>query len=139
MMTVRSQPCQGVIRRDGERAGGTRRRSFGGPVTWLLLVGAILSEVTATVSLKLSDGLSKLVPTIVVAVGYVVAFVLLAQALKRGIPLGVAYGVWAAAGVALVAIIGAVFLHEPLAPVQVVGLVLVGGGVLLLELGARHT
>lgn len=107
-------------------------------MVWLLLVGAIVSEVTATVSLKLSDGFSRIVPTVVVFVGYVLAFVLLAQVLKRGMPLGVAYGVWAAAGVALVALIGAVFLGEGLSGVQIAGLVLVAGGVLALELGAQH-
>lgn len=107
-------------------------------MVWLLLVGAIVSEVTATVSLKLSDGFSKIVPTVVVFVGYVCAFLLLAQVLKRGMPLGVAYGVWAAAGVALVALIGAAFLGEGLSGVQIAGLVLVAGGVLALELGAQH-
>ena len=107
-------------------------------MVWLLLVGAIVSEVTATVSLKLSDGFSRIVPTVVVFIGYVAAFLLLAQVLKRGMPLGVAYGVWAAAGVALVALIGAGFLGEGLSGVQITGLVLVAGGVLALELGAQH-
>ena len=105
---------------------------------WLLLAGAILSEVTATISLKLSEGFSKLVPSVVVVVGYVCAFILPSQVLKRGMSIGVAYGIWAAVGVALVALVGALFLGDSLTLVQVGGLVLVGGGVLALELGAAH-
>ena len=105
---------------------------------WLLLAGAILSEVTATISLKLSDGFSKLVPTVIVVIGYICAFILLTQVLKRGMSIGVAYGIWAAVGVALVALVGALFLGDSLTLVQVGGLVLVGGGVLAIELGAAH-
>ena len=105
---------------------------------WLLLAGAILSEVTATISLKLSEGFSKLVPTVIVVIGYICAFILLSQVLKRGMSIGVAYGIWAAVGVALVALVGALFLGDSLTLVQVGGLVRVGGGVLALELGAAH-
>ena len=105
---------------------------------WLLLAGAILSEVTATISLKLSDGFSKIVPGIIVVVGYVSAFILLSQVLKRGMSIGVAYGVWAAVGVGLVALVGALFLGDSLTLVQMGGLVLVAGGVLALEFGAAH-
>lgn len=105
---------------------------------WLLLAGAILSEVTATISLKLSDGFSKIVPGIIVVVGYVSAFILLSQVLKPGMSIGVAYGVWAAVGVGLVALVGALFLGDTLTLVQMGGLVLVAGGVLALEFGAAQ-
>ncbi|MFJ1461629.1 DMT family transporter [Nocardia sp. N2S4-5] len=107
-------------------------------MTFLLLVLAIASEVTATVSLKLSEGFSKLAPSIVVVVGYAGAFFFLSQALKRGMSIGVAYGVWSAIGVAAVATIGALFLDEGLTPVQIGGIGLVILGVLALELGAAH-
>jgi small multidrug resistance pump len=105
---------------------------------WLFLAGAILSEVVATTFLKLSEGFTKLVPSIVVVVGYVAAFGMLSQALTRGMTIGVAYGVWAAVGVALVAIVGAAFLGESMTWVQVGGIALVIAGVLALELGAAH-
>ncbi len=105
---------------------------------WILLAGAIISEVTATLALKASEGFSKLLPSIVVIVGYVLAFFFLSQVLKRGMALGIAYGIWAAVGVALVAIAGVVFFGESLSWVQVGGLALVAGGVLALELGAAH-
>jgi small multidrug resistance pump len=107
-------------------------------VPWVFLVGAILTEIAATTALKLSDGFTRLVPSIVVVIGYITAFGMLSQALTRGLGIGVAYGVWAAAGVALVAIIGAVFLGESMTWVQVAGIALVIAGVLALELGAHH-
>lgn len=106
-------------------------------MTWVLLACAILAEVTATISLRLSEGFSKIAPSVVVVVGYVTAFTLLALVLKRGMAIGVAYGIWAA-GVALVALIGAAFLGDSLTPVQYGGLVLVAAGVVALEAGGAH-
>jgi small multidrug resistance pump len=105
----------------------------------LVLLGcAIACEVSATICLRLSDGFSKIGYSVVVVVGYVAAVVLLAQVLKRGMPVGVAYAIWAAVGVAVVALIGAAFLGDGLTPVQIGGLVLVVGGVVALQLGASH-
>ena len=102
---------------------------------WIWLAAAIIAEVTGTIALRLSEGFSRLVPSIVVILGYGVAFVALSQALVRGMPVGVAYGVWSALGVTLVALIGALFLGESLSWVQIGGIALVIGGVLALELG----
>ncbi|AKH81426.1 multidrug transporter [Streptomyces sp. CNQ-509] len=107
-------------------------------MTYVLLIGAILSEVTATVSLRLSEGFSKILPSLVVVVGYITAFTLLSLVLKRGMSIGIAYGIWAAAGVALVALIGAAFLGDGLTGVQIGGLVLVAAGVVALEAGGAH-
>ncbi|KAA9153071.1 QacE family quaternary ammonium compound efflux SMR transporter [Amycolatopsis acidicola] len=105
---------------------------------YLLLALAIAAEVTGTVSLKLSEGFSKLGPSIVVVAGYAVAFVALSLVLKRGLPVGVAYAIWAAAGVAAVALVGVVFLGERINLTMVGGLALVIGGVVLIELGAAQ-
>jgi small multidrug resistance pump len=105
---------------------------------WFWLAGAIVAEVIGTISLRLSEGFSRLGPSILVILGYVTAFVALSRALVLGMPVGVAYGVWAALGVTLVALIGAVFLGESLTAVQVGGIALIIGGVLALELGAAH-
>jgi small multidrug resistance pump len=105
---------------------------------WLFLAGAIITEVIATSALKLSEGFTRTVPSIVVAVGYLAAFGLLSQALTRGMAIGVAYGVWAAAGVALVAMVGVAFFGESMTWVQVGGIALVIAGVLALEMGAAH-
>ncbi|MHA6801634.1 DMT family transporter [Bounagaea algeriensis] len=107
-------------------------------MVYLLLIGAILSEVLGTVSLKLSEGFSRLGPSILVIIGYLAAFTILGQVLKLGLPVGVAYAIWAGAGVALVAIIGAVFFGEGFTTVQLLGVLLVIGGVVALELGGSH-
>jgi small multidrug resistance pump len=105
---------------------------------WFWLVGAILAEVTGTIALRFSEGFSRLIPSILVVVGYGVAFVALSKALAHGMPVGVAYGIWAALGVTLVALIGAMFLGESLTWIQIGGLGLVIGGVLAVELGGSH-
>jgi small multidrug resistance pump len=105
---------------------------------WIWLAVAIAAEVAGTVSLKLADGFSRLVPSIVVVAGYLLAFYSLSQALTRGLPVGVAYGIWAATGVAAIAVIGTLFLGETLTWVQVGGIGLVIAGVLALELGGAH-
>lgn len=107
-------------------------------VAYLLLALAIAAEVTGTISLKLSDGFSKLGPSLVVAAGYLVAFVALSLVLKMGVPVGVAYAVWAAVGVAAVALVGVLFLGERINLTMIGGLLLVIGGVVLIELGAAQ-
>ncbi|WP_245645414.1 DMT family transporter [Pseudonocardia acaciae] len=100
-----------------------------------MLAGAIVTEVSATILLRQSDGLSRWLPSVLVVLGYGVSFVLLAQVLKRGLAVGVAYGIWSAVGVSLVALIGAMFLGESLTWVQVLGLVLVITGVVAVQSG----
>ncbi|MPZ25127.1 MAG: QacE family quaternary ammonium compound efflux SMR transporter [Micromonosporaceae bacterium] len=107
-------------------------------MAWLLLAAAIALEVLATTFLKFSEGFTRPAPSVVVVAGYVSAFYLLSRVLARGMPIGIAYGVWAAVGVALVAIVGAVFLQEGMTWLQVGGIGLVMAGVLALELGGRH-
>jgi len=104
-------------------------------VTYLLLAVAILAEVTGTISLQLSNGFSRLGPSLVVVVGYVISFLLLSIVLKRGLPVAVAYAVWSALGVALIAGVGVVWLDQRLSALQVLGLGLVVAGVVALEVG----
>ncbi|MFB2580550.1 multidrug efflux SMR transporter [Herbiconiux sp. P15] len=101
---------------------------------WLFLVGAILFEVSGTLSLRMATH-GKAVWYVPVGIGYVVAFTLLAFALGAGVPLGVAYGIWAAAGVALTAVASRILFKEALTWLMGLGIVLIVGGVLLIELG----
>ncbi|AQT80137.1 QacE family quaternary ammonium compound efflux SMR transporter [Mycolicibacterium litorale] len=101
---------------------------------WLTLAGAILIEVFATMSLRASDGFRKKVWIAPVVVGYVAAFSLLSVTLSLGMPVGIAYGVWSAAGVALVAVIARVLFAEPLTWVMAGGIALIIAGVLTIEL-----
>ncbi|MBO9044815.1 MULTISPECIES: DMT family transporter [Curtobacterium] len=101
---------------------------------WVLLAIAIVTEVGATISLKLAtDG--KRVWYVAVVAGYLIAFSLLAVALTLGLPIGVAYGIWAATGVALTAILGRVLFREPLTALMLGGIALIIVGVFLVELG----
>ncbi|MFD7658845.1 DMT family transporter [Actinosynnema sp. NPDC059797] len=105
-------------------------------VVYLALAVAIAAEVAATVSLKLSEGFSKPIPSIVVVIGYLVAFGALSKVLQLGMPIGVAYAIWCAFGVAAVAAVGVVLFKEPLNATMVVGLLLVIAGVVAIELGS---
>jgi small multidrug resistance pump len=108
-------------------------------MTWMFLTIAIVSEVAGTLSLRASDGFRKpiwLVPTLV---GYVIAFAALSLTLAEGMAVGVAYGIWAACGVALTAVIARLIFKDPLTWLMGLGIVLIGCGVLVIELGAaRH-
>jgi small multidrug resistance pump len=103
---------------------------------WVFLAAAILSEVTATLSLK--RALDHPALYAVVAAGYIAAFVLLTLTLKQGLGIGISYGIWAGCGVALTAVASKVFFGEPLTQVMVLGLALIIAGVFLVELGASH-
>lgn len=108
-------------------------------MAYLFLAGAIVAEVIATSFLKLTSGERAVwwaYP--VVIVGYVLAFAALAQALGQGIQLGIAYAIWAGVGVVLVALVSWLVFGESLSLLQVAGIVLVVGGVALLELGGKH-
>lgn len=107
-------------------------------MTWLLLAGAILTEVTATMSLRASEGLKKKRWIPAVAVSYITAFSLLTVTLSLGMPVGIAYGVWAASGVALTAIGARVFFKERLTLRMTLGIVLIAIGVFVIELGSTH-
>ncbi len=101
---------------------------------WLALAGAIALEVSGTVSMKLSEGFTKLVPSVLIFVFYVASFAVLTLALKK-IDVGVAYAVWAGAGTALIAIIGVLYFKEPFSVLKGFSILLIIAGVIGLNLG----
>ncbi len=105
--------------------------------TWVVLAFAIACEVSATLSLRAaSDHAAWFV---VVGVGYVAAFAALSLLLRWGAPIGVVYGIWAALGVALTAVLAAVVFGDPLTWTMGLGIALVMGGVLTVETSSgRH-
>lgn len=106
---------------------------------YLLLSLAIAVEVGATVTLKFSEGFTRLAPTLISLIGYGVSFFLLALTLRH-IPVSVAYAIWSGAGTAAVAAIGFTVLREPVTVVKLAGIALIIGGVVLLNAGgARPT
>lgn len=78
---------------------------------WFILAIAIVLEVAGTTSLKLSDGLSRLIPTLCMALFYIASVGALALAVKK-IEVSIAYAVWAGAGTALIALIGILYFNE---------------------------
>lgn len=103
---------------------------------WIPLLAAIVSEVTATLALRAAvDDPGWYAVT---AVGYLVAFALLARTLEAGMAVGVAYAVWAATGVAATAVLAAPLFGETLSPVVGLGIVLIVLGVVVVELGSHR-
>ncbi|MBX3195262.1 MAG: multidrug efflux SMR transporter [Microbacteriaceae bacterium] len=105
---------------------------------YLFLAAAIVSEVVATSFLKFTSGERAVwwaYP--IVVVGYLLSFWMLSLTLSAKVPLGIAYAIWAAVGVVLVAIVSWVAFKESLTLVQLIGMGLVIGGVVMLELGAK--
>lgn len=103
-------------------------------MSWLWLLLAIASEVTATLSLRASDGFRKRIWLIPVLVFYVLAFTFLSLTLRTGMPVGIAYGIWAAVGIVLIALIARVAWKDPLTKRMIVGIALITVGVILVEL-----
>ena len=103
-------------------------------MAWVLLGLAIVAEVSATLALRASEGFSRLQPSVVVVVGYGLAFVLLAQAL-RTIGVGPAYAVWSGVGTVGAALGGRLLFGEPLTAASVAGIGLVVAGVVVMNLG----
>lgn len=103
--------------------------------TWLLLLGAIGTEVTGTLSLRaFQDHRGWL---ILVVAGYIASFLLLARVLRAGMPIGVAYGIWGALGTAITAVLGSVIFGDPFTVPILAGIALIIGGVLLVEFGSH--
>ena len=88
--------------------------------TALILFFAVLSEVIATTSLKFSEGFTKLVPSIIVVVGYGLSFYLLSMTLKV-MPIGIAYALWSGIGITLTVILGKVIWNESLDWARIAG------------------
>ncbi|MGI5337256.1 DMT family transporter [Streptomyces sp. CA-181903] len=107
-------------------------------MVYLTLAGAIASEIAATTCMKFSDGFGRLWPSLGTAVGYLLAFLLLARTLKA-MDVGTAYAIWSGAGTAVVAAIGMLFLGEAVNAARIGGILLVILGVVVLNLGgASH-
>lgn len=103
---------------------------------WAVLFGAILIEVAATLALRAFQDDSAWLA--VVVPGYVLSFVLLTLVLRIGMPVGVAYGIWAASGTALTAVLAALIFDDPFTVPVMIGIGLIIVGVLLVELGSHR-
>lgn len=100
---------------------------------YLFLGIAIVAEVIATSALKASEGFTRLGPSLLVVAGYGVAFYCLSLVMKT-IPIGIAYAIWSGVGVSLIALIGWLVYRQPLDLAAIIGISLIIGGVMVLQL-----
>ena len=103
---------------------------------WLYLAIAIVAEVVATSALKESQEFSRIGPSTIVVIGYGVAFYLLAVVL-RTMPVGIAYAIWSGAGMVLIAIVGWIRFRQALDVPAILGMLLIGLGVLIINVFSK--
>ena len=102
-------------------------------MVWFYLAIAIAAEVMATTALKFSEGFTKIMPSALVVVGYGGAFYCLSKVLNQ-IPISIAYAIWSGAGVALVGIVGWIWLGQKLDAGGLIGIGLIIAGVLVINI-----
>ena len=104
-------------------------------IYWLALGGAIVLEVAGTTSMKLSQGFSRPLPSLLLFVFYGMSFTLMTFAVKK-IDMSVSYAIWSGVGTATIALIGVFAFRESLTAVQIASIVLIVTGVIGLRAGA---
>jgi len=104
--------------------------------TALIFFFAVLSEVTATTALKFSEGFTKVIPSLVVVVGYGLSFYLLSLSLKV-IPIGTAYALWSGIGIVLTVIMGIILWREQMDWARGIGIMLIIIGILVINLFSK--
>jgi len=106
-------------------------------MNWALVIIAGVCETIFAVTLKMSNGFTRIVPTILFCVFALLSFGLLNLAL-RSLPIGSAYAVWTGIGAAGAAAVGMIFLGEAVATLKIVSIVLIIAGVVGLQLSGSH-
>ena len=105
-------------------------------MSWIYLVCAILFEVSGTTCMKLSEGFSKLVPSVLIFVFYGTSFTLMTLAIRE-LEVSVVYAIWSGIGMALIAAIGIVMFQEEITFLKLVSTLLIIGGVIGLNFASR--
>lgn len=103
---------------------------------WLFLFVAVVCEISATSSLKPSEGFTKLAPSLLVIFGYGASFYFLSLTLKY-IPVGIAYALWSGVGIILTSFIAWVLYGQKLDAWGVIGMSLIICGVIVLNLFSK--
>jgi len=103
---------------------------------YLYLAAAIVSEVVGTTALQASNGFTRPLPSIVVVIGYGLAFYGLSIAIKT-IPVGLAYAIWSGVGIVLISAIGVIWLKQHLDAAAILGLSLIIVGVVIVNFFSR--
>lgn len=108
----------------------------GTDMTYIWLIVAIVAEVIATTSLKLSEGFSRLWPSVITILFYGVAFYCLSITM-RTVPTGIIYAIWSGAGIVLIGAVGWIFLGQKLDWPAIAGMALIILGVLVINLFSK--
>jgi len=121
---------QGVEVRDGPAA-----KKKGLPMAWILLIVAGLLEIVWAFTMKMSEGFSRLWPSVVTLVAMAASFALLSLAM-RSLPLGTAYTIWTGIGAVGAFLVGIIVLGEAASPMRVLAAVMIVGGLVLMKASA---
>ena len=105
-------------------------------MNYIYLFAAIACEVVATSALKAADGFSRLWPSVIVIVGYGLAFYFLSLTV-RNIPIGIAYAIWSGVGIVLIALVGVLLYRQPLDLPALFGMGLILAGVVVINLFSK--
>lgn len=103
-------------------------------MAWVYLMAAIVLEIAGTVSMKLSEGFTKIVPSVLMVIFYILAFSSLNFSLKQ-VPVSVAYAIWSGVGTAAIAVIGYFAFQESMSFLKIGSIVLIILGVIGLNIG----
>lgn len=104
---------------------------------WVYLILAGVLEITWAVAMKMSEGFTILIPSIITGVGYIASAVFLSLALKQ-LPLGTAYAIWTGMGIIGTAVLGVFLFHEKLSTPQVICVILIVIGIVGLKLLSKE-
>lgn len=105
--------------------------------TYIFLLIAIAFEILATTSLKASDQFSKLLPSVIVVLGYGASFYFLSLVLKK-MDVGIAYAIWSGLGIVCVTVIAAfLFKQKPDMPAMV-GMAFILIGVIVINVFSKN-
>ena len=104
---------------------------------WVLLLFAITSEVIGTSCLKLSEGFSRPIPTLVVLAAYAIAMLLLSRVVQT-IPLGITYALWSGIGIIAIVLVGLLAYKQVPSLGQLVGIATITAGVIIVNLTGKH-
>ena len=105
-------------------------------MNYVYLFAAIVSEVIATSALKAAEGFSRFWPSVIVIVGYGLAFYCLSLTM-RTIPIGIVYAIWSGVGIVLIALVGLLFYRQPLDAPALIGMAFILAGVLIINVFSK--
>lgn len=105
--------------------------------SWLFLIGAIFLEVAGTTAMKMSEGYTKVIPSVLMFVFYILSLIALTYALKK-FEVSIAYAIWSGVGTALITIVGVLFFKESFNTIKAISVLFIIMGVIGLHLGSQH-